>query len=279
MATPTIQDVRRFWTDHPLFAGEGRHEVGSREWFLEHERVYLDDVFVGEVPAIFSRDVREGAAILDAGCGPGIWVRYFLRRGAARVRACDLTVTAVNLTRASLTMFGLAARLDVANIEQLPYRSGVFDHVNCQGVVHHTPNPQAAIDEFRRVLRDGGTLCFSVYHRNALLRRASLLRLLRPLMAPFVSLKGRGRETLLASADPDEIVRRYDGGDNPLGRSYTVDELRQMLKGRFEIEEIAYFYFPSRVLPLRLPTFIRAWLSAHAGLMVVLRCRAAGPTR
>jgi SAM-dependent methyltransferase len=276
MAAPTIEDVRRFWTDHPLFAGEGRHEVGSREWFLEHERVYLDDVFVGDVPAIFSRDVRADASILDAGCGPGIWVRYFLRRGAARVSACDLTVTAVNLTRASLTMFGLSAHLDVANIEQLPYRSGAFDHVNCQGVIHHTPNPQAAIDEFRRVLRAGGTLCFSVYHRNLLLRRASLLRLLRPLMAPFVSLKGRGRETLLASADPDEIVRRYDGGDNPLGRSYTVDELRQMLKGRFEIEEIAYFYFPSRVLPLRLPRFIRAWLSAHAGLMVVLRCRATG---
>ena len=274
MAAPTIEDVRRFWTDHPLFAGEGVHDVGSREWFLEHERVYLDDVFVGEVPSIFTRDVNRTGSVLDAGCGPGIWVRHSLRHGARRVTACDLTATAVQLTRSSLLMFGLDAHLDVANIEQLPYRSGAFDHVNCQGVIHHTPNPQAAIDEFRRVLGHDGTLCFSVYHRNALLRRAPLLHLLRPLIASLISLKGRGREQLLASADPDEIVRRYDGHDNPLGRSYTVDQLRQMLAGRFTIDEIVFFYFPARVLPVRLPKPIRAWLSARAGLMVALRCRA-----
>ena len=55
--SPTIDEVRRFWTEHPLFAGEGHSAVGDREWFLEHERVYMNDVFAGEVPAIFSKDV------------------------------------------------------------------------------------------------------------------------------------------------------------------------------------------------------------------------------
>jgi SAM-dependent methyltransferase len=257
-----------------LFAGEGGHEVGTRDWFVEHERVYLADVFVGKVPAMFSSDLRPDSRLLDAGCGPGFWVRHFLRLGIRQVTACDLTVTAVSLTRRSLDLFGLSAHVEVGNIEQLPYADGAFDHVNCQGVVHHTPDPHGALRELRRVLRPDGTLCFSVYHRNLLLRHPALLRSLLWAIAPFVSLKGRGRESLLAVADADEIVRRYDGRNNPLGRSYTIAELRLMVEPAFTIEEMQLFYFPARVLPFRIPRRLHAWLSRHAGLMVALRCRA-----
>ena len=279
MSQATIEEVRRFWTANPLFAGEGRHEAGSEAWFVEHENTCIDDVFAGTVPDIVTRDVSAETALLDAGCGPGFWIRFFARRGVRRLSGCDLTETAASLTRRSLDIFGLSASIEVADIEQLPYADGSFDHVNCYGVVHHTPNPGRAIDEFHRVLGPGGTLCISVYHRNALLRRPWLLRLLRPLIAPLLSLSGRGRKGLLSSADPREIVRRYDGAANPLGRSYTLDELRQMLRGRFVIEETAFAYFPSRALPFRLPRALRRWLNAHAGLMVVLRCRVSTPAR
>lgn len=248
--------------------------MGTREWFVEHERVYLDDVFVGTVPAMFSRDVSATTRVLDAGCGPGFWVRHFLRLGVLNVTACDLTATAVALTERSLDLFGLSARVEVGNVEQLPYADGSFDHVNCQGVVHHTPDTPGALLELRRVLRAGGTFCFSVYHRNLLLRHPALLRSLLWAIAPFISMKGRGRESMLATADADEIVRLYDGRDNPLGRSFTIARLRAMLEPSFTIEEIALFYFPARVLPFRIPRSLHAWLSRHAGLMVALRCRA-----
>jgi len=273
MPVPTLDEVRRFWTDNPLFAGEGRHALGSREWFVEHERVYFLDGFVDQIPPMLTRDLTSSSSVLDAGCGPGIWVRWFARRGISRVTGCDLTSTAVSLTRRSLELFGLRARVDEANIEALPYADHEFDHVNCQGVIHHTPNPERAIGEFHRVLRPGGTLCLSVYHRNVLLRSPLLLRALRPLIAPLVSLKGRGRETLLASANPDEIVRLYDGRENPLGRSYTIDDVARLLAGRFEILESAYYYFPARTLPIKLAPRLHAWLSRHAGLMLAVRCR------
>jgi SAM-dependent methyltransferase len=271
---PTIQDVRRFWTESPLFSGEGQHNVGTREWFVEHEQVYTDDCFAGRAPDIFSRGVTPGTRLLDAGCGPGFWVRFFSRLGVRDVTACDLTTMGVGLTRHSLQLFGLAAKTHVANIEQLPYRAGSFDHVNCQGVVHHTVNPAAALREFRRVLRPGGTLCFSVYHRNVLLRHPGWLRALRGVIAPFVSLRGRGREDLLATANADEIVRMYDGRDNPIGRAYTVNELTTMVVGCFAVEEVAFFYFPARVLPFALWRPLHRWLSQRHGLMVILRCRA-----
>jgi SAM-dependent methyltransferase len=270
---PTIDDVRRFWSQHPLFAGEGRHEVGTREWFADHEAVYTTDCFAGRAPEIFTRELGPDVRLLDAGCGPGFWVRYFLRAGIRSVDACDLTTTAVELTRQSLSMFGLRAQVQVANIEHLPYADGSFGHVNCQGVVHHTPDPARALHEFHRVLQPGGTLCFSVYHRHLLLRRPWLWRALRGMIAPLVSLKGRGREAMLSTADADEIVRMYDGRENPLGRAYSIDEVRRLVLGGFTVCDVELFYFPARALPIRLPRLVHRWLSRHAGLMVVLRCR------
>lgn len=271
--TPTIDDVRRFWSDSPLFAGEGRHAVGEREWFEEHEHVYVNDCFAGEAPAIFTHGVTADTRLLDAGCGPGIWVRFFARRGVTHVSGCDLTPRAVALTRRSLELFGLKANVEVGNIEALPFADATFDHINTVGVVHHTPDPAQAIREFHRVLRPNGTLCISVYYKNFLLRHTRVLRSLRWLISPLVSLKGRGREVMLATADADEIVRMYDGRHNPIGWAYTAEESRALVGRDFDVEDVDYFYFPARVLPFKLPRALHAWLSRRAGLMIILRCR------
>ena len=77
----TINDVYAFWNSHPLFDGEATHPLGSREWFEEHEQVYIDDCFAGQPPAgLFVEGVQRNEPLLDVGCGPGFWVRYFLRK-------------------------------------------------------------------------------------------------------------------------------------------------------------------------------------------------------
>jgi SAM-dependent methyltransferase len=271
--TKTLDDVRRFWNSSPLFVGEGSQTPGTREWFEEHERVYRTDCFAGEAPAIFTAGLSTGARILDVGCGPGYWVRFFARRGYARVHACDLTEAAVDLTTRSLAVFGLAADVQLGNAEQLPYRDGAFDHVNCQGVIHHTPNPRRALEECARVLAPAGTICFSVYHRNLLLRHPAALRAFTRLFGRFIGLKGRGRESLLSAGDADEIVRTYDGRENPIGRAYTRAELQQMVSGLFTMEDVGLFFFPARALPFSIPRAIHRWLSGHAGLMIIVRGR------
>jgi hypothetical protein len=50
-------------------------------------------------------------------------------------------------------------------------------------------------------------------------------------------LKGRGRERIFLERDPDEIVRLYDGADNPIGKSFTKHQFRMLLEPWFEIEE------------------------------------------
>jgi SAM-dependent methyltransferase len=276
-AQKTIDEVRRFWNACPLFVGEGSHAPGSREWFEEHERIYLRDCFAGEAPAIFTAGLAAGARILDVGCGPGFWVRFFARRGFASVHACDLTDAAVDLTTRSLSIFGLAADVQVGNAEQLPYADAAVDHVNCQGVIHHTPNPRKALEECARVLAPGGTICFSVYHRNLLLRHPAALRAFTRLFGGVVGLRGRGRESLLSAGDADEIVRMYDGHENPIGRAYTRAELQQMVGGLFTIEDVEFFYFPARALPFSIPRPVHRWLSRRAGLLIILRGRKVAP--
>jgi SAM-dependent methyltransferase len=265
----TIEDVRRFWTDSPLFTGEGTTTPGTRAWFDEHESIYVQDCLAGVPPTIFTDGLIPATKILDVGCGPGFWVRYFARLGFSTVAACDLTQSAVDLTNRSLDLFGLKASVQVGNAEQLPYADASFDHVNCQGVVHHTPAPHKAVEEFARVLAPGGTACVSVYYRNILLRQPRLLRLVSAVLGRFVGLRGRGRESLLSSANADEIVRMYDGRENPIGRAYTESEFRQLLGTSFVIERVEWFYFPARALPVRIAPSAHRWLSRHFGLMII----------
>jgi SAM-dependent methyltransferase len=267
-----LQDVHDFWNTTPLFTGEGTNPPGSRQWFEEHESVYIKDCFAGHAPdPIFTRGFARNSALLDVGCGPGFWVRYFLRNGYANLQACDLTPRSVELARRSLDIFGLQAEIKVGNAESLPYADQSFDHVNCQGVIHHTPDPAACIAEFHRVLRPGGSVCLSVYHRNFLLRNTWLLKPLTWAASPFVGLKGRGREKMLASGDPDEIVRLYDGQKNPLGKAFTRSELGAMVGKHFRIEEFGFFFFPARALPIRIPRALHGMLHRRFGFMIIVR--------
>ena len=45
----TVDDVKEFWESNPLWAGETAHEVGSREYFLEHREVVIGDCFAGHL--------------------------------------------------------------------------------------------------------------------------------------------------------------------------------------------------------------------------------------
>lgn len=50
----------------------------------------------------------------------------------------------------------------VGNAEQLPFRSDVFDLVECPAVLEHVRDPTRAVAEFHRVLRPGGLLHIAV---------------------------------------------------------------------------------------------------------------------
>lgn len=275
--SPPIADVKKFWNDNPLFTGEGKGELGTREWFLGHEQVYFDDCLADKkVFSFIACDLNKNAKILDIGCGPGIWVRFFLRNGYDNIWACDLTSNAVELTQKSLVLFDLKTEGEIVegNAEALPFENDSFDHINCQGVIHHTPDTEKCVEEFFRVLKPGGTVCFSVYHKNFILNSPLIFRTVQAFFSPFIGLKGRGREKMLKNArNAEDIVRMYDGVNNPIGRAYTLRQVENMAK-RAGFRPIAHRhnFFPARALPVKIPHWLHAFLDRYFGLLIMLRC-------
>jgi len=269
---PTKADVKAFWESEPLFAGEVSHDPFSREFVRAHEHVYRSDVFAGRgFPDEFF-PFPACAHVLDVGCGPGIWTRELARRGY-RVSAIDLTSTAVALAKSSVELFGLAADIREGDAENLPFADQSFDGVVSHGVIHHTPDTARCVREMARVLRPGGMAVVSVYYRNLVLRSKFLSRLVPVALRGWVGLPGRGRERLLSCADANEIVRRYDGVRNPLGKAFTAAELRAMFEqAGFRLTRMERYYFPRRAFGAlgRLLQPLHPTLARHFGLMIAV---------
>ena len=269
----TIDDVKQFWDTSPLFSDEYQGTVGSPEFFEYHEKVIVDDIMGSHFDNNFSKYFLKGSSILDVGCGPGFWVRQFCRMGL-QVSACDISTTAVNLTKKSLKIFGLNADVKEGNAENLSYDDESFDLINCQGVIHHTPNTEKCISEFYRVLKPGGLVCFSVYYRNFILRHKSMIKIIANLFGKLIVLRGRGRQDLLKQIDAHEIVRLYDGKDNPIGKSYTFDEMRALIKSNnLILVKKWHSYFPVRALPIKIPKSLHRFLNHYFGFLIVFLAR------
>lgn len=207
--------------------------------------------------------------VLDLGCGIGFWTTELGMRGMAKLSAADLTESALALTNKRLEAYGIQADLSVQNAEAMTFPDNSFDHVNCQGVIHHTPNTEATIAEIARVLKPGGTLSVSVYYRNAFLRLWPYMRWVGiPLAKLGAGLKGRGRENIFLESNVDEIVRLYDGSENPIGKSYTKQQFVDMLSTHLTVEETYLHFFPARTLPFRLPRSLHQWLDKNLGFML-----------
>jgi SAM-dependent methyltransferase len=267
-----IEEVRRFWEQNPLWTGESAQVPGSEAFFAEHRKVYIAECFGGAFDLRFLPPPRRGGqrmAILDLGCGIGFWTVELAMRGYENLVAADLTQSALDLTRRRLAVFGVHAELRQENAERLSFADASFDHVNCQGVIHHTPDTARALAEIARVLRPGGTASLSVYYRNPILRAWPWLRWGGLALARLGGgLKGRGREAIFREREADAIVRLYDGADNPIGKSYTRSMFEALLRAHFTIDEVYLHYFPARALPVRLPRRVHRWLDRHLGFMI-----------
>jgi SAM-dependent methyltransferase len=175
MSSRTQDDVRRWWSEHPMtydWRGEIAFEPGSPEHLAEIEQRFLGEAWFAQAPGRppFSRlipfDELASRDVLEIGCGTGVHAALLARAGA-RVTAVDLTPTAVELTRRRLALKGLEAEVSEADAEALPYANSSFDFVWSWGVIHHSERTDRVIAEIARVLRPGGRVGLMVYHRHS----------------------------------------------------------------------------------------------------------------
>ena len=269
---PSIDAVKRFWEANPLFSGESAHPPGSREFFEEHRDVVINDCLAGRFDERVLPSPENCDRVLDLGCGPGFWTIELLRRcSIGDMTAADLTDSAVALTRRRLSAYGLSATVQTENAEKLTFEDGSFGHVNCQGVIHHTPNTPHAVAEIARVLRPGGTAGLSVYYMNWALRNWGCFAWLGNLMRRAgATMPGRGREDVFAETDVKTIVRIYDGIDNPVGVAYSKRQFLEMLAPHLDVVDVFYHFFPARALPFYLPAPIHRMLDRRLPFLIYI---------
>ena len=94
---------------------------------------------------------------LDAGCGTG-FLSFELAARGHRVTGIDFAPAMLAEARRKAAQSGAAVRFEEGDVEQLPFAPGSFDLAISRHVLWTLPHPEAAIDEWIRVLRPRGRL-------------------------------------------------------------------------------------------------------------------------
>lgn len=99
-----------------------------------------------------------GGRILEVGIGTGISLPYYSER--CRIVGVDISAAMLDVARQRVVDLRMTnvERLEIMDVQDLDFEDGSFDVVTAQYVVNTVPDPEAALDEFMRVLRPGGEL-------------------------------------------------------------------------------------------------------------------------
>lgn len=160
-----VQATRRFFD-----AVAGRWRDLSRE--------VLGDF---DLPGRIALRVPDGAAVADLGCGPGELLERLSERACLVIgvdnspRMLELAAARLNGRPATAGKAGggrdaqglrAGASLRLGDLTHLPLREGEVQAAVLSMVLHHLPDPVAALAEARRVLRPGGVLIIADFDRH-----------------------------------------------------------------------------------------------------------------
>ncbi len=141
------QQVAAHWDRRaPTFDEDFGHSIRTPGERAAWDRI-LDLVLAG----------RRALECLDAGCGTG-FLSFELAARSHRVTGVDFAPAMLAEARRKAAEQRVSIRFEEADAEHLPFPAGCFDFVISRHLLWTLPHPEAAIDEWMRVLRPGGRL-------------------------------------------------------------------------------------------------------------------------
>jgi 2-polyprenyl-3-methyl-5-hydroxy-6-metoxy-1,4-benzoquinol methylase len=236
----SLEKVQQYWNDRPCNIRHSTAPVGTREYFdqVEARKYFVEP----HIPGFAEFEKWRGKKVLEIGCGIGTDTINFARAGA-HVTTVDLSDKSMELARKRAAVFGVEESIDFrpGNAEQLstfvpPQK---FDLIYSFGVIHHTPHPEAVMEELRKYARPGTTLKIMVYHR----RSWKVLWLL--------ATEGRGKFWKL-----DDIVARSSEAQTgcPVTYSYSRTEGWKLLQNHgFRVTDVSV----DHIFPYQIPDYVK----------------------
>jgi 2-polyprenyl-3-methyl-5-hydroxy-6-metoxy-1,4-benzoquinol methylase len=155
---PNVNGIARFVDAQHYAASFGFQWHRYQKTQLDHDEVRDSEQDFIMKTALHPEELR-GKLVLDVGCGMGRFAEVATRWGA-RVIGVDLSaaaeVAATNLADRDFVAFQ-------ADAFALPFAPESFDIIYSVGVLHHTPDCEAAVKSLAKYLKPGGILAVWLY--------------------------------------------------------------------------------------------------------------------
>lgn len=157
-AYPKVNGVARFVDAQHYAASFGFQWHRYQKVQFDHDERRVEDQDFRMKTGLRPEELQ-GKLVLDVGCGMGRFAEVATRWGA-RVIGVDLSaaaeVAAKNLQERDFVAFQ-------ADVFALPFLPGSFDIIYSVGVLHHTPDCEAAVKALEKYLKPGGILAVWLY--------------------------------------------------------------------------------------------------------------------
>lgn len=144
----------------------------------------------------------KGGALLDIGCGTGLFIEKYLSQGGSAV-GIDLSRNMIQRAREKCP----CCDLTLATGESIPFKDNTFDAISSILVFSYLQDPQAMLGEACRVLRPGGSISICTLGKKLLTRGIpALYNISEKMRVPHVVMKDFGEHYF----DEDEMYELFE---------------------------------------------------------------------
>jgi SAM-dependent methyltransferase len=142
------------------------HDAAADEydakWGIDFGDTGKEQVRLKLAKALGGLDGRSFGDGLEIGSGTGYFSLNLLQLGTIRrLTATDISPGMLQRLKGTAGALGLEVETVATEAERLPFDDESFDIVFGHAVLHHIPDLERALGEFRRVLRPGGVVAFA----------------------------------------------------------------------------------------------------------------------
>jgi ubiquinone/menaquinone biosynthesis C-methylase UbiE len=124
---------------------EQYHLLEAEHWWFVTRREVLRGLVLAACP-------KRDCTILEMGCSAGLFMEQLARDGYSQVKGIDISPDAVALCQKA----GLDAQM--MDAQKLSFPDASFDLITASDVLEHLSDENAALAEWKRVLKPGGLL-------------------------------------------------------------------------------------------------------------------------